>query len=555
MIDLPWEYLYDSSLERFFSHSTNTPIIRYLDLGQAIRPLAVTPPLNVLVMIASPRDFEALDVEAEWQKIESAVAGLRARGLIQLTRLPAATLSALQKQLRQEQYHIFHYIGHGGFDQQTQDGVLLLEDESGRSRLVNGNHLGTLLHDHPSLRLAVLNACEGARTTRSDPFAGVAQQLVRQGIPAVIAMQFEITDRAAIILAQEFYDALADGYPVDAALAEARKSIYTAGNDIEWGTPVLYLRAADGQLFDLRKWQAKPSAPEPVVRQIPTPVEVEETVEPSATITAEAAAPLRQATVPVNESETAQRPVEQPKAKQPRRKRLHPAWFWLGGIGLILLTWFGFVSYTELQQRGQATATAQVFSTAVARSEANAAATATAVVPVMQATATAIAVSEIGRTMLQNAPQLRPLAERFGMLFVYVPAGEFLMGSSETQIDQAVVLCKQFYGDGADCLRDRYTDEAPQHTVRLDEYWIMQTEVTNAQFGAFIAAGGYTNRDYWSADGWQWRTNNHISRPGYWDEGDLSALNQPVVGVSWYESGGLCALVESREWFEFAAAD
>ena len=191
-------------------------------------------------------------------KDQGAVGGLKERGLIQLTRLPAATLSALQRQLRQEQYHIFHYIGHGGFDQQTQDGVLLLEDENGRSRLVNGNYLGTLLHDHPSLRLAVLNACEGARTTRSDPFAGVAQQLVRQGIPAVIAMQFEITDRAAIILAQEFYDALADGYPVDAALAEARKSIYTAGNDIEWGTPVLYLRAVDGQLFDLHKWQAKP---------------------------------------------------------------------------------------------------------------------------------------------------------------------------------------------------------------------------------------------------------------------------------------------------------
>ena len=130
---------------------------------------------------------------------------------------------------------------------------------------------------------------------------------------------------------------------------------------------------------------------------------------------------------------------------------------------------------------------------------------------------------------------------------MHVPAGEFLMGSGGTQIDQAVVLCKQFYGDGADCLRDRYTDEAPQHTVRLDEYWIMQTEVTNAQNRRFYhAAGGYTNRDYWSADGWQWRTNNHISRPGYWDEGDLSALNQPVVGVSWYRSGGLSALVESE---------
>lgn len=253
LTDIPWEYLYDSSLDRFFSHSTSTPLVRYLDLTQSIKPLSVTPPLKVLAMIANPSDksFESLDVEAEWQKIEKAVDDLKRRGLIQLTRLPDATLSTLQKQLRREQYHIFHFVGHGGFDQQTQDGVLLLEDENGRSRLISGNTLGTLLHDHASLRLALLNACEGARGTRSDPFAGVAQQLVRQGIPAVIAMQFEITDRAAIQLSQEFYDALADGYPVDGALAEARKAIFAAGNDIEWGTPVLYLRAADSRLFDI----------------------------------------------------------------------------------------------------------------------------------------------------------------------------------------------------------------------------------------------------------------------------------------------------------------
>lgn len=79
----------------------------------------------------------------------------------------------------------------------------------------------------------------------------MAQQLVRQGIPAVIAMQNEITDDAAIQLAHEFYDALIAGYPVDGALAEARKALFAAGNDIEWGTPVLYLRATDGRLFDL----------------------------------------------------------------------------------------------------------------------------------------------------------------------------------------------------------------------------------------------------------------------------------------------------------------
>ena len=75
-----------------------------------------------------------------------------------------------------------------------------------------------LLHDHESLRVAVLNACEGARTSKQDPFAGSAQTLVQQGIPAVIAMQFEIADDVASTFAHEFYGALADGYPIDAAV-------------------------------------------------------------------------------------------------------------------------------------------------------------------------------------------------------------------------------------------------------------------------------------------------------------------------------------------------
>ena len=58
-------------------------------------------------------------------------------------------------------------------------------------------------------------------------------------------MQFEITDDAAITFSHDFYAAIADGYPVDAALAEARKAIFTSGNDVEWGTPVLYMRTPD----------------------------------------------------------------------------------------------------------------------------------------------------------------------------------------------------------------------------------------------------------------------------------------------------------------------
>ena len=253
LAELPWEYLYDSALDRFFCLSRETPIVRYLDLPQRIQLLSVTPPLRVLAMLCSPRDQEPLDVDREWARLKQAVSSLEEKRLVVVERLPEgqATLPVLQRRLRRHVYHVFHYVGHGGFDEQAQDGVLIFEDKDGLGLPVSGQVLGTLLHNERTLRLAVLNACEGARASRADPFAGTAQSLVRKRVPAAIAMQSEISDEAARTLAAEFYAALADGYPVDAALTEARMAIFLEGNEREWGTPVLYMRAPDGRIFDL----------------------------------------------------------------------------------------------------------------------------------------------------------------------------------------------------------------------------------------------------------------------------------------------------------------
>ena len=253
--DYPWELLYNSHLNQFLALSRDTPVVRYLELPYPVQPLKVQPPLRVLAMISSPEGFPQLDVEEEWRRLSDALAPLIRRGLVNLDRLKTPTLSALLQQLRRGEYHIFHFIGHGKYSEHKQDGMLLLEEEGGKGRPVSGQYLGTVLQDHRSLRLVVLNACEGARTSQEDPYAGVAQTLVLQGIPAVIAMQFEIAESAAITFAQEFYGAVADGFPVDAAVSEARKAIFASGNDVEWGTPVLYMRAPQGIIFDIPEAQ------------------------------------------------------------------------------------------------------------------------------------------------------------------------------------------------------------------------------------------------------------------------------------------------------------
>lgn len=283
LADIPWEYLYHPALNRFLALSAETPLVRYLELPTRVRQLAVTPPLRMLSMVSSPRGYPPLDVEREWTKLQTALGDLIERGLVVLDRIPA-TLAALQQQLRHTDYHIFHFVGHGGFDERTQDGVLLFEEADRESDRVSAQDLGTLLHDHRTLRLVMLNACEGARGSRTDPFAGTAQSLVQQGIPAVIAMQFEVSDEAAIMLAHEFYGSIADGYPVDAALAEARKALFAAGSRVEWGTPVLYLRAPDGKIFDIDQSTA-------ASLKLAPQLDVKPPANPVATITSPAALP------------------------------------------------------------------------------------------------------------------------------------------------------------------------------------------------------------------------------------------------------------------------
>jgi hypothetical protein len=82
-------------------------------------------------------------------------------------------------------------------------------------------------------------------------------------------MQFEITDKAAIAFCHEFYKAIAKGQPVDAACARGRLALLGEGNDVEWGTPVLYLRAPNGRVFDVDAGAVE--RPELPREPIPTP--------------------------------------------------------------------------------------------------------------------------------------------------------------------------------------------------------------------------------------------------------------------------------------------
>jgi hypothetical protein len=260
MASLPWEFLYDARRAEYLCLSTTTPVVRYVELADPQEPLTVTPPLRLLAMAASPNDLPALDVEQERHRMEAALGQLAGR--FELQWVEGQTWRDLQAALRRGPWHAFHFVGHGGFDANLGEGIIALTNDAGATHRLCATDLGRLLGDHHHLRLAVLNACEGARADRLDVFSSTAAVLVRRGTPAVVAMQYEITDVAAVELSRSFYGALAAGLPVDEALGEARKSVALAvAGTVEWGTPVLYLRAPDSRIFEIDPNAAPPPPP------------------------------------------------------------------------------------------------------------------------------------------------------------------------------------------------------------------------------------------------------------------------------------------------------
>ena len=256
LMGVPWELLREPP--RFLCTSLLTPVIRQLGLPRTHLPFPLEPPIRVLGMVSSPKDkdLDPLNVEEERALLTKALSARRLleEGLVELEWVAEANLRSLQSKLRESEFHVFHYVGHGGYCDETETSILLFEDAECRPDPVDGVSIATTLGDYPKLRLVVLNACEAARVRPDDPFASVATTLVEYGVPSVIGMQFEITDRAAIILADEFYSSLVAGLPVDAALTEARKAIFGAMRGFEWATPVLFLqRGASARIFDVTK--------------------------------------------------------------------------------------------------------------------------------------------------------------------------------------------------------------------------------------------------------------------------------------------------------------
>lgn len=278
LANLPWEYAYVQRVEEergrdgFLLLDPRISLVRHDALAQAPRDTAAERPLTIVAAFAMPADVAPLDLSFERDVLKQALDDLDG---VELQAVDHTTVPALENALVHGA-DIFHFAGHGTFEQggisgagsrglgivtdetsesapagaRSGDGALVFEDDDGNHRLVPAENIGLTLRN-AGVRMAVVGACESGRRDGVNVWSGVAPELMKNGLGACVAMQYEILDSAAIAFARAFYRAIAAGVTVDEAVADGRLAMLNAGDaeDVEWGVPVLYMRAPEGVVF------------------------------------------------------------------------------------------------------------------------------------------------------------------------------------------------------------------------------------------------------------------------------------------------------------------
>lgn len=273
---LPWEYVYQQKTpgekvgQDFLALQDNVSITRYETTGAPLPAFAGKEKLRIVAALASPLDQDILELEKDKKAIQAAVAELEShlddgQGAIESVVLEQTTRAALLNAL--DSADIFHFSGHGIFEgtelspegKLLKKGRIILETENAESDRFESGQLATVLRG-AGVRMVVLGACESAARDEGGAWTGVAPALVREEVPAVVAMQFKVLDKNAALFIAHLYTRVLGGYSIDEAVAHGRRAIFVHSDkgaaERDWGVPVIYLRAPDGILFPL------PEAPE-----------------------------------------------------------------------------------------------------------------------------------------------------------------------------------------------------------------------------------------------------------------------------------------------------
>jgi hypothetical protein len=277
---LPWEFLYWQ--HQFLALSNSVLLVRQATTDE-VETITLNEPLSMLVVFANPNTSEYPDlsreIEQERQALKQELSGLTKNHLLYIDFLDeqclhsrTSTLRCLKRVLRQKNYHIIYYFGHGDIDDHGTS-LLVLEgnqpDREGRlpsAQKVKGQALMGIIDEViPDIGLVILNACWTAQNQKAAQnfrhnvlFGSVATSIFsspRSRVAAVVAMPFPIgVDTAAQFrwrFFREFVRNLVASRPFEEAVAAVRRDICLVGNSIEGLFPVLFSRSRTGLIFNV----------------------------------------------------------------------------------------------------------------------------------------------------------------------------------------------------------------------------------------------------------------------------------------------------------------
>ncbi len=227
---LPWEYMHDG--DRYLCLEIG-PVFRVVPGSLPSSGVLKQPgELKILIVPSNPPGSISIGYGEEIANIQDI---LRDTGNLVVVP-PRQDVNTFRQKVLEHEADIIHFIGHG------DDEGLLFRDGHDKS-IPLGDVLGPLVQGLKKPPQAVIfNACYTGTANVEDKNLGLAAQLVNNRVPIAVAMQFSISDEAAKIFSQGFYEYLAAGFPLHRASVWGRVAIkMSLRNTYEWATPVVYV--------------------------------------------------------------------------------------------------------------------------------------------------------------------------------------------------------------------------------------------------------------------------------------------------------------------------
>jgi hypothetical protein len=262
----PWEFLYYPDEGTPLATKANIVLCRHMPTRGIDRENITPPdgPLRVMLVIARPSEFmpdlndeRAVEYEKNFETIVNDILNLKNLKTSQIEILEpmnSPTVDKLAKALVDLKPHIVHYIGHGRYS--TAGEIALIRESCQNAHWCSSATFADCFEGVPP-RLVFLHLCAGLLSDKVNTdylkanFAELAPELIQKRVQAVVAMRYPVHHVAAQKFTKNFYQALAEGRTVAAAVQIGRRYSTLAVRDSALGSPVLFMHSKDGNIFAL----------------------------------------------------------------------------------------------------------------------------------------------------------------------------------------------------------------------------------------------------------------------------------------------------------------